>query len=95
VVEPDRQGVYQPTSGQNKCKVGVVDWKARERKKTRKRGTHRDITLAWGTATCCASSGDSERRKGKEQKRERTKTHFPCMPMGALKPLVSHIAAPI
>lgn len=49
-------------------------------------------TLAWGSATCCASSGDSERRK---EKTERTKTHFSCIPVGVLKPAAPHIAAPI
>lgn len=53
-------------------------------------------TLAWGSATCCASSGDSERRKEKGGKKtERTKTHFSCIPVGVLKPAAPHIAAPI
>lgn len=81
----------------NNREEGVVDCKARERmtERERKRGTHRGRTLAWGAATCCAfflSSGDSE-RKEKGRRRERTKTHFPCVPMGELKPAVPHIAA--
>lgn len=74
--------------------------KDRERKKERKSRTHRGRTLARGSDTCCSAFLpflQETQRGGKKKmgRRERTKTQFPFIPMGVLKPAVPHIAAPI